>query len=30
VSQDYMPPVLFRAMRRFRERHLAGTIQKRG
>lgn len=30
VSQDYMPPVLFRAMRRFRERHLANTIQKRG
>ena len=30
ISQDYTPPVLFRAMRRFRERHLAGTIQKRG
>jgi 2OG-Fe(II) oxygenase superfamily len=30
LSQDYTPPVLFRAMRRFRERHLANTIQKRG
>jgi len=30
ISQDHAPPVLCRAMRRFRERHLANTIQKRG
>lgn len=30
VSQDYMPPVLFRALRKVRERHFSGTIKKRG
>lgn len=30
VSQDYMPPVLFRALRKARERHFSRAIKKRG
>ena len=30
ISQDIMPPVMFRNLRRLRERYFSKTIQKRG